>query len=274
MLTPSVVVDQDPDGTLCSGMPAKFTALPVNEGTTPVYSWKKNGLPVATGLSYTDNSLNNGDKITCTLTSNVGCATVNTVTSVVHIVNVGLSNYPLVSITANPGTELQSGQTVTFTASITDGGGNPYIHWQKNSVNIPDAHATTYTTNSLLPGDTITCIVISKYACAIPNLAKSNKMGINAPTGINNSYLGTGLTLYPNPNNGLFTIKGNMNPASAIQLQIIDVVGQTLYTEKIPTGSLQINKTIDIKNMVAPGVYLLQMQSSNERKVISFSVGK
>jgi gliding motility-associated-like protein len=48
----------------------------------PIYQWKKNGIPVgANGTVYSDNNFTNGDVITCILTSNSNCVTVNQATS-------------------------------------------------------------------------------------------------------------------------------------------------------------------------------------------------
>jgi len=273
MLTPSVVIDQDPDGTICAGMPASFTAIPVNEGTAPQYVWRKNGVDVATGVTYTDNSPANGDKIICILTSNVACASVNTVASVPHIVNVGIANFPMVSITANPGGHLLPNQQVTFTAAITDGGTNPDIHWQKNSVNIPSAHSSVYTTNDLVLGDTITCIVISKYLCAIPNLAKSNKIAIRSATSIAGIEANNSLRLYPNPNNGVFTIAGKLEAISDVEIMITDVVGKVVYKHTLPMQK-EVNEHIDIRNTATGGVYVLQVKANNAQEVYRFVVSR
>ncbi len=59
-----------------------FTAVPTNGGTAPVYQWKKNGTNVGiSSATYTDAGLNNGDIITCILTSNATCPTNNPDTS-------------------------------------------------------------------------------------------------------------------------------------------------------------------------------------------------
>lgn len=71
---------------------ATFTALTTNAGNSPSYQWKKNNVNVGTNSStYTDNALNNGDIITCQLTSNAPCATINSVTSLPVTFNNGRS---------------------------------------------------------------------------------------------------------------------------------------------------------------------------------------
>ncbi|MCF8429326.1 MAG: hypothetical protein K9G64_04270, partial [Bacteroidia bacterium] len=67
---------------ICSGTNVTFTAVPTNGGTLPTYQWKKNGINVGTNsTTYSDNSLLNNDQITCTITSNITCAVIPTVSS-------------------------------------------------------------------------------------------------------------------------------------------------------------------------------------------------
>jgi hypothetical protein len=67
---------------VCAGTSVTFNSIITNGGPAPVYQWKKNGVNVGTNsTSYTDITLNNGDIVSCVLTSNSVCATVPTATS-------------------------------------------------------------------------------------------------------------------------------------------------------------------------------------------------
>ena len=75
-------ISANPSVVICLGTSVTFTASPTNSGTSPVYQWKKNGINVGVNSqTYTNNSLTNGDLITCTMTSNQTCATGNPATS-------------------------------------------------------------------------------------------------------------------------------------------------------------------------------------------------
>jgi hypothetical protein len=81
-VTPTISIAAGPSTAVCTGTPVTFTATPTNQGSAPVYQWKKNGANVGTNsTTYTDNTLTNGQIISCTLTSNVSCITSNPATS-------------------------------------------------------------------------------------------------------------------------------------------------------------------------------------------------
>lgn len=78
----SVSIAANPGTIVCAGTEVTFTATPTNGGTTPFYQWIKNGTYVGSNSAiYTNAALNNGDQITCILTSNMPCATGSPATS-------------------------------------------------------------------------------------------------------------------------------------------------------------------------------------------------
>ncbi|RYE01292.1 MAG: hypothetical protein EOP50_02265, partial [Sphingobacteriales bacterium] len=70
---------------------------------------------------------------------------------------------PAVSISANPGTTICTGTSVTFTANPTDGG-TPTYQWKKNNTNV-GTNSATYTDAALLNGDVISVTMTSSIAC-------------------------------------------------------------------------------------------------------------
>ncbi|QLH45623.1 MAG: hypothetical protein HWD58_08415 [Bacteroidota bacterium] len=60
--------------TICSATSVTFTATATNPGINPSYQWKVNGSNVGTNSStYTSSAINNGDVVTCQLTSYSTC---------------------------------------------------------------------------------------------------------------------------------------------------------------------------------------------------------
>ena len=186
-VTPQVTIVASAD-TICTGTTVVFTATPANGGNAPSYQWFKNGISVQNSASntYTDGTLNNGDIITCTITSNASCiATANANSNSIKIV---VSIYtPTVSIAATT-TSICANTSVTFTATPVNGGANPTYQWQLNNNNV-GSNSNTYSVNTLSNNDVVTCILTSSLSCVTSPTSNSNKLTItvNKATTSNNN---------------------------------------------------------------------------------------
>ena len=177
IVTPSVTIAAS-STSICLGSSATFTATPVNPGTAPTYQWLLNGtaIPGATALTYTTNTLSNGDKITFTMVSNAPCATVTNVTSN-EITMTVTSVTPAVSITATT-TTICAGFSITFTATPVNGGSAPAYQWQINGTDVSGATSSTFTTTTLNNGDKVTVVLTSNAACTTTPFATSNQIPV------------------------------------------------------------------------------------------------
>lgn len=172
-VTPSVNITSNAvSNTFCTGQAVTFTAVPVNGGTSPSYQWKLNGVNVGTNSpTYTNSSLNNNDKVTVVMTSNLPCVTANPVTSNEITMLPGAA---AASVSINtPATSICSGTTATFTATPVNGGTTPSYQWKLNEVNT-GTNSSTYSPAALVNGDKISVVMTSSIACAIPNPSTSN----------------------------------------------------------------------------------------------------
>ena len=141
--------------TICSGTSVTFTSSIVNGGTTPAYQWKVNGANSGTNSStFTSTTLNNNDVVTCNLTSSSTCVAVNPVTSNSITMNVSPLLNPAISVSASS-MPVCDGNTIDFTATVTDGGSTPSYQWFVNG-NTAGTNANTYSA-VLSNGDIVTC---------------------------------------------------------------------------------------------------------------------
>lgn len=171
ILVPTISITAS-TSTICSGSSATFTSTITNGGSNPVRTWKRNGITVASGASYTTTTLNNNDVVTCELTSSVPCpnpaiAVSNSITMVVHPIVT-----PFVGISSSVGNTICAGTTVTFTANPFNGGNAPTYQWKKNNLNI--GTGSTYVTSTLAQGDVITCVLTTSAPCPTSPTATSN----------------------------------------------------------------------------------------------------
>ena len=131
ILNASVSIAAVPSGAICAGTSVTFTATPTNGGTTPTYQWKKGGVAIGgeTNSTYTTTTLNNGNVITVTMTSNATpCLAGSPATSSGITMTVNANP----SITTQPAaTAICSGQTTTI--SITASGPGLTYKWQRKT---------------------------------------------------------------------------------------------------------------------------------------------
>lgn len=157
---------------ICSGQPVTFTAHPINGGNTPFYQWKVNGLNAGSNNAVFETStLVNTDTIKVLMTSSLGCANPQTVTSNSISMDVTSSVIPSVTITSSA-TSACSGTPVNFTATPTNGG-TPHYEWTLNG-NEVGTNSNTYQSSTLKNGDSIAVYMTSSLPCANPKFAKSN----------------------------------------------------------------------------------------------------
>jgi hypothetical protein len=77
------------------------------------------------------------------------------------------------------------------------------------------------------------------------------------------------ISVFPNPNNGIFTLKINSENPQRVNISIFNNLGSMVASEQIDVNG-SINKTINL-NHLSKGIYYLRMQTANDvvvRKVI------
>ena len=196
-VTPSITIATS-TSTICANSTASFTATPTNGGTTPSYQWKVNGFNVGTNSSlFTSNALQNGDIVSCVLTSSLGCVTSSSANSNNITMSVVTSVPSSVSISSSVGTSVCQGTSVVFTATPTNGGTSPSYQWQLNGSNV-GTNSSSYTIASLASGDIVSCLMTSNASCASPSTSTSNSitMTVNStasPTNTISSAQGTSI---------------------------------------------------------------------------------
>ncbi len=211
-VTPTVNIAANTGNTVCTGTNITFTATPINGGSSPSYQWAVNGSNVGTNSdTYSNSSLANTDQVTCVLTSNAICATSTTANSNTLTLTITSSVTPSVSITSGSGNTNCVGTNVTFTATPNNGGGSPAYQWKLNGSNV-GTNSITYSNNSLVDQDVITCVLTSSNACASPTTGTSNSLTMTVTPNVtpvvsiaantNTVCTGTSITFTATPTNG------------------------------------------------------------------------
>jgi uncharacterized protein YjdB len=274
-VTPTINIST-PTDTLCAGSLAHFASVITNGGATPAYVWIVNGgATTATASSYSYTPAN-GDAVTAMLTSNEQCAVPASVTSNTVTMTVNPQVIPVVVITATPPGTILTGAAKTLTATVSNGGDNPTYQWVLNGVVIPGAIDSSYTATTFNDGDTVTCVVISSGVCG-GNTAFSNKEGIVVynNVGIKSLAPKEELAVYPNPNNGAFTIKGAIgNTDEEVNIVVTDLLGQEVYRTSAVAQKGLLSAEVQLTKSVANGMYLVSINTTEGVRVFHMAVAQ
>lgn len=82
--------------------------------------------------------------------------------------------------------------------------------------------------------------------------------------------INTSFNIYPNPNNGVFNIDLKIARPQNIMVTIIDIIGQTIYSQSFPNASTGIYN-IDL-NSEANGIYFLEISTTTGKSVKKINV--
>lgn len=87
---------------------------------------------------------------------------------------------------------------------------------------------------------------------------------VDACLGVPNADVPQNVTIYPNPNNGTFTLNSNVG-CDELQIEITDLQGRVVYTSTL--SDVQAGSTTQITLDVADGIYIIRTNSAEEQFV-------
>jgi len=250
---------------ICMGAEAVLVANGSNTGSNPTYQWFIDGAPVGDNsdtLAYTFNSTQN---VTCTLTSSLSCASPVSGSSEAFMVTPQESLNPEVSITASTDT-ISPGESITFTATAVNAGSSPAFQWYINGLVLSGATASTYTSNTIGNGQTITCRIVGQVPCSSVTTVTSNGITVvvEQPSAVLEWNNDAEMLIYPNPSMGEVTFKSK----HAGTYYIVNEAGQLVREIRLNnTNNFELQLTD-----LAAGAYIVAGQNDfgivKERLVI------
>ena len=276
IVVPSVTFSITPNDTICAGTAVTFTATAVNGGPSPAFTWTNYGTPIGSGNPFVY-APNNLDNIGLIMTSSAPCPvppadTTGPVSFLVYPVVT-----PIVTITSSvPGDVISYlGQLVTFFANPTYGGTTPTFQWFLNGVEVAGATSATYTAYVESP-DTVYCVMTSNLECTTSAVDTSNIKIITIGTLSVNDLDGEldGITMFPNPNNGRFTISGNVSGMSntTVQFYVTDMLGKTVYTDNTTATNGSFKHELRLGSNIPAGNYLVRIVKDNNVRTVRFTL--
>lgn len=274
---PHIGIYPSPGDSICVGGSVTFVAIGANGGNNPQFQWHQNGIPIpgANTKTYSTANLASGDIFMCTYTSTTTCTSPATDTSIYITMTVRPIVKPEVSITVDPGKTVKEGELVTFTAHPVYGGKKPKFQWKRNGNNVQGATGNIWGTYQVNDGDVISVEMISDDPCTQPKDAASNEIKLTVLLGVDDISELAGVSLYPNPNNGTFTLKGSIGDiAGELQIDVINALGQLVYHDVAATNNGELNKVISLNNQLSSGIYMLRLSDGETQRTIRFTLNK
>ncbi len=118
----------------------------------------------------------------------------------------------------------------------------------------------------------VTCLVWGSGKCGLPSfnivtMQVDPTVGVIVPGGVKSE-----IRLIPNPNNGQFVISGSLATLAdeVVSLEITDILGQVVYSNRVQVSKGSINERVQLANTLANGMYMLNVSTTSERKVLHF----
>ncbi len=231
--------------TFCQGGMVILSATPVISGYN--LQWFKNGVAVPGANSLTYNATATGNyKIN--YTAPAGCIT----ESLIKSVTVNANPKPVVS-NSSASNDLCINSPVKL--SVKNKVGSTF-QWYKGASPLVGAitnkyNATTSGNYKCQQIDASGCIGTSKVFAVTKTCREGDLLDFsNAETVIN---------LYPNPNNGVFTLSVATDIANEVtaQIRITSMIGELVYDDEIQLADGEFEKEFNISSGLASGVYIV-----------------
>lgn len=159
--------------TICEGHSITFEASPLVGGQNPLFQWKINGNNVGpNNRFFSTNSLNNGDVVSCYMTSSDPCSQpIARSNSIPVTVIPEIQQSVTITADNNPSCP---GLPVNFHAQPNNGSLGSSYRWKINGVDA--GNSSDIFTSVVNDGDSISCEMISLFPCATPSVAVSNSI--------------------------------------------------------------------------------------------------
>lgn len=269
---PSVTAEITGGDTLCDGSEVTITAVPVFGGSAPAFSWIKNGVPSASGASFTFIPAN-GDVVYVRMTSNYQCRLASLVSGDNDTLSVMVAMAPTVGITSDNGTTIDKGEALTLTATAVNTY-KPSYQWYLNGALVHGATLSTFTYASYEDKDTVSCRVANNTPCGEYASVSTVMINVSSVGVANVGNAAFDVRIVPNPSTGNFVIKGNIESAgnAEVTYEVTDMLGQTVHVGKAQLKNGIINEAVSLSSALANGMYMVSLHSGGATKVFHLAL--
>lgn len=252
--TPNIII-QAVQNDLCAGSIFTFTANTAFGGSNPGFNWLVNGLSSGVTTPGFSSVLNNGDTVTCLLTSSLSCITVQTVPSSPVVAQVRQPSAPVITI-GTTRTDVCENDTVFVNTSVAGSSVVPTLEWYINSSLFTTNNSGAVRITNLQNNDTVSARSIGGVDCLLPSQTNRLVFRVASPTQASVSIQSTvnGVCLGEDIGFTAVQTNGGGNPRYNWQVNGLPVVsnGSTLNLSR-PTQDVRVQlELISSNTCVAP----------------------
>ncbi len=237
--------------SICSGSTAAITPTSATSGST--FGWTASASAgTVIGWSASGNG-NISNVLTNTGTTNGTVTYVVTPTGPTPTSCAGTASSFVVTVKPNPSTPVvtQAGNVLSSSSAT----GN---QWYLNGTAISGATGQTYTVTA--NGNYTDIVTTNSCSSTVSNTISVVNTGIAEAT-INNS-----LSIYPNPNNGIFTVSFDTGAKGNYIMELVNELGQIVFKQTVKDATGTYYQTIDI-SMYGKGVYVFTLTDDKKQSV-------
>lgn len=154
------------------------------------------------------------------------------------------------------------GEIVSFHTNVTYEGSAPAYQWYLDNEAVPGATSATFSTTVNAEED-VYCVLTSSLPCVTRSVDTSDRVHISTGTlGIGTSAVADGVSVYPNPNTGSFTLAGMVGATDeTIECVVYNVLGQQVYTQVIRPVNGRISAPVTLPDHIPAGQYFIRLQA-------------
>ncbi len=249
--TPDATISPSGNVVECNGKKISFTA---NTGTGYNYQWFKNNVPIADNNSpiYVS-SKNESGYYKVTITTDAGCSTTSPATQLTRLAR------PPATISVVGSLDICTTGQAMLQANT---GTNLTYQWSKGSTIITGATEKDYVATT---EGTYKVTVTNSNGCSKTSSAvlvtKSCKATITDEVSIADALI----NVYPNPGDGNFFLDiQSLQPDTEGLLKITNILGQTVFTNKLFFSSNIFHENFNLSNACNAGIYFVVVTANGK----------
>ncbi len=258
--------------TFCSG---NYVFLSATNVTGATYQWKKNGVNItSSGTSRTYKATATGS-YTCLVTNACGSTTTNAI-------QVTTKTNAFATVSATGATSFCAGDSVTL--NCTNLGSAYSVQWYRTNISMENDTAYSkvvkqpgtykFVTKNIANGCSRICgssvTVAVNCRMANPDAVAVEDENEEESKSIDEAQPKT-IRLFPNPNSGSFTFEYQTTEEGTGELQILNVMGQSIYNSTVTVSGGIFQQHIELGDSFQKGIYVVRFMLNgvqHDRKLV------